>query len=237
MIPAAIIQVPKRRAGRKRRVITPPLTLASARFLDTEPGVRLSFDRVISIDNIHALACTVDDPVTTGHHFVAQPGSATLIDPMTVHLHLQVLGPASGDDVSLNVIAVNGIVAAGNGAAWGGVIDLALPFGTAVGLTLVAATYKWDESWVQLTFDRAIDVAAMDVTQIFVMDGTNMNAKYQGNDVPVVVSPTSVKVYLTGIDEYDGASDLLDATGSSGIVSVYDVGTWAGCTDVVLPFP
>jgi len=60
--------------------------------------------------------------------YSAGQGGATLVDPMTVQVPLDRIGDSSESGVHLFVSASSGIVASGDGAAWAGVRDLALPF-------------------------------------------------------------------------------------------------------------
>ena len=62
-------------------------------------------------------------------------------------------------------------------------------------LTLVSATYDPAKS-VELTFDRPIDVAGIDVTAILVDDGELMDFKYAGwpDPPPVLTGPATVLV-------------------------------------------
>ena len=112
------------------------------------------------------------------------------------------------------------------------------PFGTPgpVALVLVAAVYD-EGPVVTLTFDRAIDIAAIDVTQIFVNDGAIMFFRYVGWDEAWLTSPTTVRVQLNGISEDPPPGVHLTADADSGIVAVDDGGTWSGVTDLSLPFP
>jgi hypothetical protein len=68
---------------------------------------------------------------------------------------------------------------------------------TPTALTLAAATYV-TAAYVELTFDRAIDVEAMDVGAISVTDGDETMLRYAGSDVPVLIEPTRVRVLLSG---------------------------------------
>ena len=103
-------------------------------------------------------------------------------------------------------------------------------------LTLVAATYL-EKEWVQLTFDRAIDIAAIDPTQIVIDDDQFSGWKLGGLSGATLVDPVTVQVPLDRIDNSSEAGVHLFATASSGIVASDDGGTWAGVSELALPFP
>ncbi len=104
-------------------------------------------------------------------------------------------------------------------------------------LTLVAAVYQ-EAAWVQLTFDRPIDVAGLIGSAIVVKDANLSATRWQGTAGATMVTAVTVQIELTEFDPLVGGSGiLLDATGGSGIVAVDDGGPWGGVTDVELPFP
>jgi hypothetical protein len=105
-----------------------------------------------------------------------------------------------------------------------------------VALTLVSATYEIGTS-VELTFDRAIDIAGIDVAAFFVDDGALADFKYQGYDPPELLGPASVRVLLTGVEDGGDPGTHLTVGADSGIVAVDDGGTWAGVTELALPYP
>jgi hypothetical protein len=103
-----------------------------------------------------------------------------------------------------------------------------------VALTLVAAT--WEESpSVTLVFDRPVDVSGIDVTLVRV-DIASLGFTYVGFQTPVVVTPTTVQILLTGVAEYAGPGVILNAAAGNGVVAADDGGTWAGVADLALPF-
>jgi hypothetical protein len=107
--------------------------------------------------------------------------------------------------------------------------------GAPAALTLVAATYGTG-AWVRLTFDRAVDIAAISVAAITVNDDPSDEA-YVGSDVATLFAPQTVQVPLVIQHGASGPGTELSATNASGIVAVDDGGTWAGVTDLALPFP
>ncbi len=106
----------------------------------------------------------------------------------------------------------------------------------AAALTLVAAVYE-EGPQVRLTFDRPIDIASMDVSQILVDDGEVFGFRYQGVDVPELTSATTVRVPLNGISEDPDPGVHLTAGAGNGIVAVDDAAMWAGVVDLGLPYP
>jgi hypothetical protein len=104
-------------------------------------------------------------------------------------------------------------------------------------LTLVSATYDSEVGpTLRLTFDRAIDIDELDGTQIIVEDNASLNLKFNATGGAVLETPTRVALTMHEIDSSEGAGDILDATANSGIVASDDGGTWAGVSDVELPF-
>jgi hypothetical protein len=102
-------------------------------------------------------------------------------------------------------------------------------------LVLVSAVYDAGAG-VTLTFDRAVEIGAMDAGAITVNDGAIMGFVYEG----VVASPSGpamVVVDLGGVEESSDPVTQLTATAANGIVAADDGGAWAGVTDLELPFP
>jgi hypothetical protein len=104
-------------------------------------------------------------------------------------------------------------------------------------LTLVAAVYNSDSSFVDLTFDTAIDITSMDCEKIYVDDGVTMGFVYQGISGPEVINPTTVRVLLNGIAESSASDVRLTVQANNEIVPVGGGTEWAGVTGLVLPFP
>ena len=105
-----------------------------------------------------------------------------------------------------------------------------------VALTLVSAEYA-EAMWVELGFDRAVDISAIVVDQIEVEDGPVSNAIWQGSGAATLVGPTVVRVPVTEFDPSSSSGTVLNATAATGIVAVDDGGTWAGVSELGLPFP
>ena len=105
-----------------------------------------------------------------------------------------------------------------------------------VPLTLVAAVYIFEYQFVELEFDRDIDIAGFDGSQVQVFDGYFAETNYTGG-VPTLVAPARVRIALVVAGEWVDPDVKLTASVANGIVAVDDGGTWAGVTDLVLPFP
>lgn len=105
----------------------------------------------------------------------------------------------------------------------------------AVALKLLAATYSTG-AWVRLTFDRAVDISAINVTTVYVNDDDSDEA-YTGTGTATLVSAQEVQVPLAILHGSTGPGTQLTVSGNSGIVAVDDGGKWAGVSAVGLPFP
>jgi hypothetical protein len=106
-----------------------------------------------------------------------------------------------------------------------------------VALTLVGATYDKDAPCVDLAFDRAIDIDAIDVTQVIVDDDVFTGSRLVGFETAVLVNATTVRVPLNPIDGAMHPDIHLTVSAASGIVAVDDGGTWDGADELALPFP
>jgi hypothetical protein len=93
----------------------------------SEPWVYLKFDRAVHVDGFDAGQVTLLDGTQNAAQYVGG-GPAVLIDSLTVQVTMEFVGPYAGDAVTVSATASTGIVAADDGAAWGGVTDLVLPF-------------------------------------------------------------------------------------------------------------
>lgn len=100
--------------------------------------------------------------------------------------------------------------------------------------TLVAASC--DESpTLTLVFDRPVDVSAVDVELIRVDNGL-LGFTYVGYGAPTLPDPVTVRLALTGVEEYAGPGVVLSAAADNGIVAADGGGAWAGVTGLELPF-
>src|SRR4051812_40580631 len=103
-------------------------------------------------------------------------------------------------------------------------------------LTLVAAEYESGD-WVRLTFDRAIDIAAIDGSQVIVEDDDETGSRFDGSAGASLIAPATVQLSLNRIGTASESGTHLLASESTGIVAVGDGGTWVGVEDLGLPFP
>lgn len=89
-----------------------------------------------------------------------------------------------------------------------------------------------------LQFDRPVDIAAYDGSQITVKDGQINGIELRGTGSAHLDDPTTVNIELVEVGPYDATEDeLLTASATTGIVATDDGGTWDGVTDVELPYP
>ena len=102
-------------------------------------------------------------------------------------------------------------------------------------LALVSAACDESPS-LTLVFDRPVDVSAINVSLFRVDDGP-LGFTYVGYETPVVVSPTTVRILLTGVGEYAGAGVTLTAPANTGLVAADGGAAWPGVTGLALPFP
>lgn len=103
------------------------------------------------------------------------------------------------------------------------------------GLSLIAASYLANTS-VRLTFDRAIDIGAIVVSQIGVNDADDLGLKYVGTGSATLDGPATVVVLLADDGDASGTGTTLTAGSGNGIVALDDGGAWAGVADLSLPF-
>ena len=102
-----------------------------------------------------------------------------------------------------------------------------------VALVLTSAEYHSGMD-VTLTFDRAIDVSAFDPSQITMVDHFP-GKTYTGGEISLM-DVNVARIFLVETGPYAGSAYQLTASASTGIVAVDDGGTWAGVTDLNLPF-
>jgi hypothetical protein len=107
---------------------------------------------------------------------------------------------------------------------------------TPAALTLVSAEYAKND-WVRLTFNRPIDITALDGTQIEVDDDEMSGNHYNGSLGGTLINPTTVEIDLDRTGSATESGVHLLASASTGIVAVDDESEWSGATDLALPFP
>src|SRR5258706_281902 len=104
-------------------------------------------------------------------------------------------------------------------------------------LTLVSAWYDQDAGTVTLAFERAIDAAAFVGTAVALADGVFSGGTFEGAaGPPAVLNPTTIVVSLEEVGPAPLPSVTVSASASTGIVAVDDGGTWAGVSQLGLPF-
>lgn len=102
----------------------PPQLIAA--FYQPGESVTLTFDRPVRADTAVPGAVTVDDAAVLG---VAYTGNdVTAESDTTLRFGLLDTRAATGEDVTLDVTADNGIRPVDGGPTWGGIAGLALPF-------------------------------------------------------------------------------------------------------------
>lgn len=103
-------------------------------------------------------------------------------------------------------------------------------------VVLTGATYNSSGMFIMLQFDRAINTAALNGAQIRV-DDQPQGHWYLATGGLLVLSPSSIRLFLVGGGTTSGPADLLSASAGNGIVAVNDGGLWAGVTNLAMPFP
>jgi len=104
-------------------------------------------------------------------------------------------------------------------------------------LTLVEAWFDPNAPFVELTFDRAIDITSLVQASIKVDDGLTFFLKYETTDSASLIGPATVRVAMIDYDLFENAGVLLYAPATTGIVASGDGATWDGASAVALPFP
>src|SRR4051794_1178479 len=100
-------------------------------------------------------------------------------------------------------------------------------------LVLVSAEYQPGE-WVLLTFDRAINIDALDASQVVVFDGPFNGRRFVGLGSGELLSPQAVRVDLDKVADWPGNAVLLDAGPANGIVPSEGGAAWAGAEGLPL---
>ena len=103
-------------------------------------------------------------------------------------------------------------------------------------LTLVSANYDDTVPLLSLVFDRAIDASAFVAAQVIVSDGSINMSLYGGVGPAIVEAPERISVALERLGATPLAPTTLTASAITGITAVDDGGSWAGVSDVGLPF-
>src|SRR5688500_19821617 len=93
-------------------------------------------------------------------------------------------------------------------------------------LRLVACAYQ-SGTYVDLTFDRPIDIAAIDGEAITADDG-DAAIRFRGELDNMLVEPNVVRIALAGFDSWLEPGVTMTATAANGIVAVGGGAAWAG---------
>jgi hypothetical protein len=89
---------------------------------------------------------------------------------------------------------------------------------------------------VFLTFDRAVNASGFVASAVIVNDGSIAPGIWGGVGPAGILGPTQIAVSLERLGDAPFGPVTLSATASTGLVAVDDGGTWAGVTDVGLPY-
>ena len=103
-------------------------------------------------------------------------------------------------------------------------------------LVLVSGMYISAAS-IRLTFDRAIDIAAIDTTVFVVNDNDDVGEKFEGQNAATLLSLTTVEIDLVPAGGPSGSGITLTASAANGIVAADDGAAWAGVVDFPLNVP
>ena len=104
-----------------------------------------------------------------------------------------------------------------------------------VDLVLVSATYVQGAS-VTLTFDRAIDIAGFDGSVVIVRDAAEA-LLFDATGGAELLSPAVARLTLVPVEGDSTPGVTMNASPTNGIVAVDDGGTWAGVSELPLPWP
>jgi hypothetical protein len=103
-------------------------------------------------------------------------------------------------------------------------------------LVLVSASYDDTIPMVFLTFDRAVNASALVVAAVTVNDGSIAPGLYGGDGPPGIESPTTISIALARLSDTPVGPVTLSASALTGLKAVDDGGTWAGVSELGLPF-
>src|SRR5436190_10063178 len=97
------------------------------------------------------------------------------------------------------------------------------------GLRLVSAAYDFALHRIDLTFDRAVNIAEMDVTQITIDDSDTGN-RFRGSGAATLTAPATVRVNTTLVGPVSVPNTFLTAGPDTHVIAIDDGGMWAGVT-------
>ena len=102
---------------------------------------------------------------------------------------------------------------------------------------MLSAAYDSGEPALWLVFDRAVNIAAINTAAFILEDAQFNNFRYDGGGGAELTGPETLKVLLVEVDNASGSGVKLSVAAGNGVVAVDDGGTWAGVSDLALPFP
>lgn len=101
---------------------------------------------------------------------------------------------------------------------------------------LVLTACDWEPgTTITLTFDRAIDIAELDGSQIQVVDGSGTGFIYVATGDAEMFDPMTIAIGLNVIEDSFDPGPRLNASATNGIVASGDGGAWAGIENAPIP--
>src|SRR5688500_5300447 len=88
-----------------------------------------------------------------------------------------------------------------------------------------------------LSFDRAIALGGFAPSQVSVQDPAGTGFAYAGTGVVDTPDAQTVVVEMGQTVEAPGSSEVMSATGATGIVAIDDGASWPGVSNLGLPYP
>lgn len=110
------------------------------------------------------------------------------------------------------------------------------PVMPAAAFALVSAEYVEGTS-ITLSFSRAINIVALDGSQILVDDGEGTGLVWMADGEVEVIDPETLSIGLSEYTSSIASGVYLDASATNGIVAADGSGAWPGVTGLALPFP
>jgi len=102
-------------------------------------------------------------------------------------------------------------------------------------LNLEDANYYHDTLTLVISFDRDISISGFVPSQITVSDGQYNNHVYTASGA-TMLGTSALTVTLVAGATYEADQVVMNASALTGITAVNDGGTWAGASDLGLPY-